>query len=148
MDITAIIVAAISGAAFLASIIGPYIAAKTTCNHEERMYRARFKTEHEHEVIERYLKAVGRLAFASDHNEMKDFGEASAEIFMYAPQELWSDIRDLNEQISDLCHAENYHQKKEQRIIIQVSYFALCEKFSNLRRESQEQNPRSHKKQC
>ena len=80
MDSGTILAITISAIALLSTIIGPMITARITCRHEERMYKKRFLTEHEHEAIERYLRIVGRYVFGKAYDDQKDLGEAFSEI--------------------------------------------------------------------
>lgn len=136
MELSSIIAIIISAAAFLTSVIGPCLSAYIQSKHEEKMYKKRFISEHEHEVIERYLKTAGKYSFSMDYNDMRDFGEASAEIFMYAPRELWKDIQELNTQISNISLCNDFQTKKSKNKQLQKSYLDLCEKFSDFRRFS------------
>lgn len=135
----------ISGAAFLMSVFGPLLTALVTGKHEEKMYAKRFKTEHEHQVIERYLQSVGKYLFSKSYDDIREFGESSAEIFMYTPKELWDDIRSLNEDIF-MLHRCNFEERELKTPKSQKKYFALCEKFSSLRRSSKHQHERSRRK--
>ncbi|MBQ8836423.1 MAG: hypothetical protein IJ002_03040 [Clostridia bacterium] len=137
MEFSPVIAIVISAAAFLTSIAGPFLTAHIQCKHEQKMYHKRFRIEHEHEVIERYLKTAGKYCFSLDYNDMRDFGEASAEIFMYAPKELWDDIKALNTQISVISRVGDYDKSKQLRTQLQESYLSLCENFSVLRRTSE-----------
>ena len=132
MDNIAIIV---SVAAFATAVLGPLITASIQCSHESKMYNKRFYEEHKQQVIENYLKAVGKFAFTTDWNEKLEFGEASAEIFMYTPKELWDNIRELNKQISDYTtSSDDYSTKKEYQKKLLNNYFELCEKFHMINR--------------
>ena len=142
MESSAIIAIVISAAAFLTSIAGPCLTAFINCRHERKMYFNRFKTEHEHDVVEKYIKTVGRYVFSLDYKDLNNFGEASAEIFMYAPKELWSDIRQLNQDIAEISRLGYYEQQKAKQGQLQNSYLILCEKFSDLRRTLEDQKKR------
>lgn len=147
IDVGTVIAIIVSAIALLSTIIGPMITAKITCRHEEKMYKKRFLTEHEHEAIERYLQTVGRYAFGENYEDKKDLGNAISEIFMYAPSELWDDIKSINEQLINFMDS-SYHSgdRKQQKIQLQKSYLSLCEKFASLRRsDEKDQKHRSEK---
>lgn len=147
MDLGTILAITISAIALLSTIIGPMITASITCRHEERMYKKRFLTEHEHEAIERYLQTVGRYAFGENYEDKKDLGNAISEIFMYAPSELWDDIKSINEQLINFMDS-SYHSgdRKQQKIQLQKSYLSLCEKFASLRRSDEKKQKHRSKK--
>ena len=150
MELGTILAIIISAVAVLSTIIGPMITAKITCEHEEKMYRKRFLTEHQHEAIERYLQTVGRYAFGENYEDLKDLGNAVSEIFMYTPPELWDDIKNINKQLMDFADS-SYHtgERKHNKIILRQSYFSLCEKFASLRRsdeKDQKRRPEKNKK--
>ena len=133
MDNIAII---ISVAAFATAVLGPLITAGIQCWHESRMHKMRYYDEHKQEVIENYLKSVGKYAFTTDRSEKRDFGESSAEIFMYTPKEMWPDIRRLNDLILEYTMSQGtYEQKHAEQTDIIKHYYALCEKFNNLSRK-------------
>ena len=134
MDIATTIAIIVSATAVLASVIGPMITAAITCHHESKMYKKRFLLEHEHEVIERYLRTAGRYAFGKDHEDQKDLGDATSEIYMYAPIELHEDIQSINEQIIDLISSNRYNDIPQKNVALRKSYLALCEKFAPYRR--------------
>lgn len=147
MDIGTIFAIIISAVAVLSTIIGPMITAKITCRHEEKMYKKRFLTEHEHEAIERYLQTVGRYAFGENYEDKKDLGNAISEIFMYAPKELWDDIKSINEQLTNFM-VSSYHSgdREQQKARLCKSYLSLCEKFAALRRSDEQQKNKRSKK--
>lgn len=127
-ETTTLIVAA---AALLAPIVGPAITAIVTIFHERSMYKKRFAMEHEHEAIERYLKAAGKYLFCASSTNYMAFGETVSEIFMYAPKKLWGDIRKLNESISK----HHLNSSSDTAITtIREDYLKLCENFASLRR--------------
>lgn len=142
-DIISIIIAA---AAFFTAVIGPLLSSLIQCRHESKMYEKRFKTEHEHEAIERYIKVVGKNVFSINHDNMEDFSEASAEIFMYAPMYLWDDIRKINNMIASIYADTDYQSIGPRKREAQTVYFSLCEKFSDLRRTSKHKRRRSRRK--
>ncbi len=147
MDSGTILAITISAIALLSTIIGPMITAKITCRHEEKMYKKRFLTEHEHQAIERYIQTVGRYAFGENYEDQKDLGNAISEIFMYAPKELWNDIKNINEQLIDFIDS-SYHSgdRQQQKILFRKSYLSLCEKFAALRRSDEQQKNKRSKK--
>ena len=125
----------LSIAALAFSVAGPIITAVIKRNHERDMFKNKFELKHRHDAIEKYLKSAGRCVFTGDHNDIRDFGEASAEIFMYAPSELWTDIRNLNDGISELTSLSDHNQIRKEKQYLQSTYLSLCEKMSNLRRD-------------
>lgn len=132
MDIISIV---ISIAAFVTAVLGPLGTALIQSKHENKMYQNRFYTEHKQEVIENYIKAVGRYVFSDTWDDKRNFGEASAEIFMYTPPELWDDIKEINLQLSIMSTVcEDSNQFKQRQRKIQEAYFSLCEKFHRLNR--------------
>lgn len=137
METSAILAIVISAAAFLTSVAGPCLTAHINSKHEQKMYTKRFKTEHKHEVIEKYLKAVGKYVFSSFDENTDIFGEASAEIFMYVPKELWDDIRALNTSIINFSQITGFEYKQTIKPQLQRSFLSLCEKFSDLNRTSE-----------
>ena len=136
METSEIIAIVIAGAAFVMSVVGPCLTAHITCKHESEMYDKRFKKEHEHDVIEQYLKAIGKYVFSPDCNDIKNFGEAVSEIFMYAPRTMWDDIKTLNQGVLHIASINNYEQRQIQKLSLQQSYLMLCENLSPLSRSS------------
>lgn len=134
MNTETIIALVISGAALLTSVAGPLITALITNSHERKMYQKRFETEHKHEVIEKYLKSAGKYIFNLKFEDSEEFAEACGEIFMYAPQDMWNDIRLLNEAISILISIDDYHERKSKSVDEQSLYLSICERFSDQRR--------------
>ena len=149
MELGTILAIIISAVAVLSTIIGPMITAKITCVHEEKMYKKRFLTEHEHEAIERYLQTIGRYAFGENYEDKKDLGNAISEIFMYAPSELWGDIKNINAELINFMDSSYSHgDRKQQKMQLQKSYLSLCEKFASLRRsdkKDQKHRPEKNK---
>lgn len=129
MDIATVIAIIISATAVLSSVIGPMITAAITCRHERKMYQKRLLLEHEHEVIERYLRTIGRYAFGNAREDQKDLGDAISEIFMYAPIELHADLQNINNLIIELM-SSNYDHAWQLRTKLRKSYLELCEKFA------------------
>lgn len=142
MDTGALIAIIISAAAFLMTVLGPLLTSLIQCHHETAMYENRFNIEHRHEVIEKYLKSAGKYVFSGEFKNREEFGEASAEIFMYAPKELWSDIRELNITISEAFFIDDYQLRQKCLQQAQAKYFSLCEKFSFLHRPSRRKSDR------
>ena len=134
----------IAFAALFVSAAGPFFTALINSIHESRMSKKRFVQEHEHQVIERYLKAVGKYVFTTEHSDMREFGECSSEIFMYAPEELWDDIRDLNKKITEYRQCDEHSLRMVLKQNNQKLYFELCEKFADYRRSSK----RKYKRRC
>ena len=133
MDLATVIAIIISATAVLASIIGPMLTAAITCHHERKMYKKRFLLEHEHEVIERYLRTIGRYAFGNAPEDQKDLGDAMSEIFMYAPIELHDDRQSINTQLIELMGC-SYDDEWQRAANLRKSYLELCEKFAPYRR--------------
>ena len=138
MNIETLIAIIVSVIALLSTIIGPIITAKRTCNHEKEMYKLRFYKEHEHEVIERYLRVVGRFAFGQHYDDQKDLGEALSEIFMYAPKELWDDIQSINSKIISILNIKLNSDRNVHMPELQQLYVKLCKSFAPYRRSDEE----------
>ena len=145
MDLATVIAIIISATAVLASIIGPMITAAITCRHERKMYKKRFLMEHEHEVIERYLRTIGRYAFGNAPEDQKDLGDAMSEIFMYAPIELHDDLQNINNQIIELMGC-SYDDEWQRAANLRKSYLELCEKFAPYRRSGKIRKKYRHKR--
>ena len=145
METHEIITIAIAGAAFVMSVIGPCLTAHITCKHESEMYDKRFKKEHQHDVIEQYLKSIGKYVFSPDLNNVENFGEAVSEIFMYTPLEIREDIKTLNQGVLHVASIQDYEQRQMQKLALQPTYLALCEKLSSLSRTSKSKKKRSKK---
>ena len=141
-DIIAIVIAA---AAFVTSVGGPCLTAHITCKHESEMYDKRFKKEHEHDVIEQYLKSIGKFVFCPDLKNIENFGEAVSEIFMYTPPAIWEDIKSLNQDILRVASIQDYEQRQTQKLALQPSFLALCEKLSSISRISKSQKKKRKK---
>ena len=149
MELGTILAIIISAVAVLSTIIGPMITAKITCMHEEKMYKKRFLTEHEHEAIERYLRIVGRYVFGKSYDDQKDLGEAFSEIYMYVPRELWGSIKLINDDIVSLLDAKTADERNRLTTQLRSSYLLLCEKLAPLRRsdeKDQKRRPEKNKK--
>lgn len=136
METSEIIAIVIAGAAFVMSVVGPCLTAHITCKHESEMYDKRFKKEHEHDVIEQYLKSIGKYVFSPGCNDIENFGEAVSEIFMYAPRTMWEDIKSLNQNVLRVASIADYEQRQHQKLALQQSYLMLCENLSPLSRVS------------
>ena len=130
----------IAFAALVVASCGPLFTAFINAHHETVMYKKRNITEHQHSAVERYLSATGRYVFSHDYPDLKEFGAASSEIFMYAPEYLWEDIKELNDLIVKAHSCEDYHHRKHLSTEIQKKYLCLCEKFSNFGRQEQRSN--------
>lgn len=146
MDLGTILAITISAIALLSTIIGPMITASITCRHEERMYKKRFLTEHEHEAIERYLRIVGRYVFGKAYDDQKDLGEAFSEIYMYVPRELWGRIQLINDDIVSLLDAKDNEERKKLTTQLRESYLLLCEHLAPLRRSDEKKQKHRSKK--
>ena len=136
----------ITFAALVVASCGPLFTALVNVIHEEVMYKKRNVTEHRHDAVERYLSATGRYAFSHDYSDLKEFGAASSEIFMYAPKRLWGDIKMLNALIIEIHSCEDYYYKKSLSTEIQQKYLELCEKFSDFGRKKHRNNRKSKDK--
>lgn len=134
MNTETLIAIIVSVIALLSTIIGPMITAWRTCKHEKEMYKLRFYKEHEHEVIERYLRVVGRFAFGQHYDDQKNLGEALSEIFMYAPEELWDDIQSINSEIISILNIKLNSDRNVHMPELQQSYIKLCRSFAPYRR--------------
>ncbi|MBE6693414.1 MAG: hypothetical protein E7589_01430 [Ruminococcaceae bacterium] len=136
----------IAAIALLSTIIGPILTATITAIHESMMYKKRFHIEHKFEAIERYLHAAGRYAFCLDYDDLKDWGDAVSEIFMYTPPEFWEDIQNLNTLINAKSNATTYASKEEYTPQIREAYLDLCERLADLNRSGQKHNKRKCQK--
>lgn len=138
---------AISLAALLVSAGGPALTALIQTKHEQRMHRDRFILEHSHQVIENYLKAAGRYAFGYQPEDKNSFGESCAEIFMYAPEQLWDDIQEINILIHKIIDGKpEFIQIVEMRIELRKKYLNLCRDFAPYRRTSENKRKRRRHK--
>lgn len=142
MDTWSIVAIVISGAALLFSIIGPLITAVIKNRYDSKMYERRFYNEHRHEVIENYLKCLGKCLFAITFDATVEFGEATAEIFMYVPKEMWENIRKLNQGVTNMVIAQYHSDKKTHADNLRPIYFQLCEQFSELGRAAKKAGKR------
>lgn len=142
MDLGTTLAITISAIAVISTVIGPVLTAAITCLHESSMYKKRFLTEHEHEAIEKYLRTVGRFAFGEHYDDQKDLGEAISEIFMYAPEELWTDIQKVNKDIISLLEIKSHNDRKPFVTDLQKSYLELCKRFAPYRRSTKKHKRR------
>ena len=124
-------------AALIVAACGPLITALITAKHESFMYKTKYVDEHKHEVVEKYLKSVGRFLFSLDHNDLKEFGASSSEIFMYAPKNLWDDIKKINEAIFKISSCSDYEEKKNLCKKSKLLFYELCENFADFSRKEQ-----------
>ena len=138
MDISTLLAIGVSAIAVISTVAVPFITTKLSCSHEQKMYDKRFASEHAHEVIEQYIRSLGHYIFGGEFDAYLSLGEASAEIFMYAPKELWEDIRNFNAKMAAISQVENYTEQKARLKALQPEYLSLCEKFAPLRRESEQ----------
>lgn len=114
----------IAVASFVVSILSPWIVEKTKNKHEIKIWNREFLEKHRCDVIESYLNAVGEYAYCPSLQNREKFGKAVSEIFMYAPQELWSEIEEINSAITNKSTDASLQQK----------YLDLCKSFSSLKR--------------
>ena len=123
-------------AAILPSIINNHYQAKKE-NRE-------FYEKHRCEVIENYLKNTARHLYGNihAHDYAADYASSLAEIYIYAPQELWEKIDEMNEIIIDLSNANEDPQRRYLETKAKQNYHELCKSFSDFSR-----SPRSNKKQ-
>ena len=126
----------ISVAAFATAVLGPLITTWITCAHDSKMHKKRFYEEHKQQVIENYLKSVGKFVFTTNWDDRRDFGESTAEIFMYAPKRLWPIIRSINSKISQYITTQGTDNERKTAVKdLQNCYFELCEEFHMLNRD-------------
>lgn len=121
LNVSTLIIAIIS---FLVALASPIITELIRNSHEKKIWNREFLEKHRCDVIESYLNAVGEYAFCPSLQNREKFGKAVSEIFMYAPQELWSEIEEINSAITNKSTDTSLQQK----------YLDLCKSFSSLKR--------------
>lgn len=96
---------------------------------------------HRCEVINNYLKAVGRIVFNPFEKGIEsEFGESISEIFMYTPDEKKAKVREMNDKVKDLIlnqnlvveHYDTYEGIQKSAILL---FYELSEYFSDLKRQ-------------
>lgn len=131
----------------ISSICVPYIFQSVFRILDSKIEDKRFERNHflthKSEVIEKYIRCVGKCALSEQKIDKAEFGEACAEIFMYAPEEMWDDILSVNQAISEMIEdfkgailgAPGYQEQQKYAKIIHEKYFNLCRCFSKLSRK-------------
>lgn len=146
IDLGAALAITMSAITVISTLTIPHLTAKKQNEHEQKMYEKRFANEHAHEVIEKYLQAIGRYVFEFEHKDLSIFGEAVSEIFMYIPENLTEDVKEFNEHISRISQINDYSQRTAQLKLLQPVFLDLCEKFAPLCRGSEQKKQKRIKR--
>lgn len=119
---------------FVGSVVSPIAVAYMNNHYQKVKYNEEFYQQHRSMVIENYLRAIGKYIYCYNEENTTDLGSSLAEIYMYAPKDLWDKIDQMNDSISklhDYSHGDNLSIKL---IIIKDQYKNLCKSFHDLGR--------------
>lgn len=92
--LAAVIVATIAA---VSAIVAPSITAHLNNKHQLKMREMEIYTLKKIEAIETYLKVTQAFIYGDDSKMKDDFNSISGRIFMYVPENLWSDIRTFHD---------------------------------------------------
>ena len=124
----------ISIATFVGSVISPIVVSLINNHHQSKRRYEEFYQQHRSDVIENYLRAVGKYIYCHNEANTTDLGSSLAEIYMYAPKDLWDKIDQMNVSISTL-HDYGYGKDLSEKLIrIKDQYQELCKAFHDLGR--------------
>ena len=127
-----------------ASVIVPMLLNMYT---QKVTFRREFIQKRKHEVVENYLKSMGKIAFSNVSTDRVESTEWLSEIYMYAPQELWADIDKMNSFVVRASSVTISMDEKDYCINqIGDNYIEFCKKFSFISREKKHKKCRKAKK--
>ncbi|MEG2522293.1 MAG: hypothetical protein RSA49_05405 [Anaerovoracaceae bacterium] len=98
--------AIISGIALVVAILSPAITSYMNNRHEYKMYRLRFYEKHRAEAIEDYIRCTGAVILEPTKDNFTAYGKCYGEIFLYTPQKMWDNLREINLFISSNNYKE------------------------------------------
>lgn len=87
----------------IASVISGYFHLKEKnleIEAESKKRRQEFYEEHRAEVIERYIKNVGKACRTNSRDSLVDFGETMGEIYLYVDVDLWPILDSIAKQLT------------------------------------------------
>ena len=119
-----------SDIALIAAVVSPVIVVLINAHKQTRKDINNFYFRHQFDVIETYLKSLGKYIYNECSSEAAaTYGVAHAEIYMYIPSGMWYLIDNMDIHISQLKNAtpENYDHKLA---ILKVMYEELCQSFA------------------
>lgn len=106
MDIT-LIVALVAA---IAAIVAPSITAVINNRHALKMKRIEMTQKRRIEIIETYVESVSHYMVTKNIRNWDEFAAVSNEIFLYTSQEVWPQIKELNQLINNNSHENIEHQ--------------------------------------
>lgn len=123
-----------SDIALVAAVLSPVIVVIINTANQYAKDRSDFYLKHECEVVETYLKSLGRYIYDNDKQENASaYGTAHAEIYMYIPENLWYKIDNMDILLAQLKNTtfSTYPDKLSE---CRVMYEELCKTLSPLSR--------------
>ena len=100
----------ISITALVVSVLCPVLTALVNNLFQLKFRNRDFFDKHHAEVIEGYLRTAGACTCNDSKEARVEYGKYYAEIFLYAPESLWSDIELFHEMIASGSAKGTYAQ--------------------------------------
>lgn len=132
----------ISLAAFISAVLSPVVVQLITYFFQSRKDKKEYVEKHKHEVIEKYLKEIGKYIYSEGSSSEVDLGCSHAEIYMYIPTSYWHYIDDLHSCIRKLavfrpvCFSEQENKTRAELLdCAKDLYLELCKEFSGFARD-------------
>ena len=128
--------------ALLSAISSPIITAYFNNRYLLKKHDLDFYYSHRSQVIESYLRAVGKYIYSPSHESFAELGVSLSEIFMYTPRDLWPDIEKMNTYIVEYGElrsdysSDNKEKIEKNKTLLKLHYECLCQSFSDLARPS------------
>ena len=122
----------ISGFSLITAVSSTLITACLNNRHAARMHKIEFYEKRKYEVIENYLKNVGKVIFYPEEESVKDLSEWISEIYMYMPSEYWNGIDEINKIILEISKDHFHYPHREEA---KKKYLDFCKSVSSINRK-------------
>lgn len=86
-------------ASIILSMASPVISDAVTAKSQRKMLKLKHEMENSQRAISEYLKYASIQVDTPTGTFMEQYDKAYGEVFLYAPNEAWEDIRMLNDMI-------------------------------------------------
>ena len=124
----------------ISAIFSPILVQIITTRAQMQKEKREYSERHKQEVIENYLKEMGKHIYSGCKKGNSDYGACLSEIYMYFPHEYWYKITEV---IKCVREVENMSANSDQSINarnqalsrLQDMYLDLCKEAAPLSRD-------------
>ena len=133
----------IAVATFIGAVLSPIAVAIINNHYQSKRRYEEFYQQHRSDVIESYLRSIGKYIYCSNEENTSNLGAGLAEIYMYAPKSLWEKIDQMNNMIFNMYNDQYYKDQDAYETLLKKQYQDLCKAFYGFGR-----SPRKKKKKA